>query len=190
MPVSGRFITLHDSRKGKCHLVLCFWGHSLSPSHRANAALVSLESDEPEFHSSESKLLSATRNHPLHRAYSAIVLYHYISSGLTSLFTLWESDKRWANIQAWACVLVCMFVCVGGCVCGKMEQRGSWGIQSLTQRSRDRRADMLQAQNNPDGIHEWNDRITGVLENLLRWLIMLFMVGRHTASSKRVKLFD
>lgn len=72
------------------------------------------------------------------------------------------------------------------CLCvARRSRRGSWGIQSLTQRSRDRRADTFQARYNPSGIHEWNDRITGVLENVLRWLIMLFMVGRHTARREK-----
>ena len=71
-----------------------------------------------------------------------------------------------------------------------MEHVGRWGIQSLTQRSRDSWEDVLQAENNPGSIHEWNDRITGVLENLLRWSIMLFMVRRHAARGEEVKLFQ
>lgn len=110
-----------------------------------------------------------------------IVLYP-ISSGLTRQFTRWESDSRWVNAWPWR------YVCV--CVCLKTVHDGRWRIQSLTQRSGDRQEDALRAENQPGSIHEWNDRITGVLENLLRWMIMLFMVKTHAVCKEKFKLFQ
>lgn len=81
-------------------------------------------------------------------------------------------------------MIVCVHVGVCVCMCGRAEHEGSWGIQSFTWRSRDRQEDVLQAENNPGIIHERNDRITGVLENLLRCLIMLFMVRHHNLCSE------
>lgn len=46
-----------------------------------------------------------------------IVLYP-ISSGLTSQFTLWESDNRWVNAWLLRCICVCAPVCI--CVCARL----------------------------------------------------------------------
>lgn len=183
---TGRFITLHDSRRRRCHLgTLYFWGLSPSPSHGANAVLVSLEPDEQTARISYYPQLGIIPYMSYMAPLSATL---YIIGPDQPIYTMgiWQEMSEHSGMNVCAGVLH-VSVCV--CVRGKTEQKGSWGIQSLTQRSRDRRADMLQAQNNPGGIHEWNDRITGVLENLLRWLIMLFMAGRHTACRERVKLF-
>lgn len=185
MRVSSRFITFHDSRERKCHLGTLLFKPFTFFISRGKCCACKSQARWAEFHFGEGKLLSTTRNHHLHGGVRRHCSLPYTSSGLTSPFTLRGSDKRWANARARACVL--LLVCM--CVCGKAEQEGSWGIQSLTQRSRDRQADTLRAQNNPGSIHEWNDRITGVLENLLRWLIMLFMVGCHAACGEKVKLF-
>lgn len=129
-----------------------------------------------ELHFSKGKLLSATRK----KAYTQGTLLPspctlYISSCLTSPIHCEDMTRdEWTLGHEHVCLCV-----------ARRSRRGSWGIQSLTQRSRDRRADTFQAWYNPSGIHEWNDRITGVLENLLRWLIMLFMVGRHTARREK-----
>lgn len=66
------------------------------------------------------------------------------------------SEHSGLNMCACACACACVLACVHVyvCVCGKTEKEGSWGIQSLTQRSKDRREDTLQAQNNPGSIHE------------------------------------
>lgn len=180
MQVSSRFITLHDSRMRKCHLGTLLLRPFTFFISQGKCCACKSWARWTEFHFSQGKLLSTTRNHPLRRVYCAIVLYPIYH--LVSPAHLHYRDRQEMSEHSEVCVCLC--------VCGKTEQGGSWGIQSLTQRSRDRWADTLQAQNNPDGIHEWNDRITGVLENLLRWLIMPFMVGRHTACREKVKLFD
>lgn len=109
MEVSGRFIILHDSEKRKCHLgtvvsrlftFLISWG---------KCCACKLWARWTGFHFSEGKLLAETRNHPLHGVCCAIVLYPYISSCPTSPFTLWWSDKRWANTWAWTCAWVCVW---------------------------------------------------------------------------------
>jgi len=173
--------------KGNITWGLWFCAHSRPPSHGVNAVLVNLVPDKQKFTSVRASYYGQQGIIP----YMVGIWCHSplsnISSVLTNPFTLWESDKRWANIRVGTCA-VCVCVCCNACVV-RWKQEGSWGIQSLTQRSRDRRADTLQAQNNPGGIHEWNDRITEVLENLLRWLIMLFMVGRHAVRREKVKLF-
>lgn len=61
-----------------------------------------------ELHFSKGKLLSATRK----KTYTQGTLLPspctlYISSCLTSPFTLWGYDKRWVNIGARTCVFVC-----------------------------------------------------------------------------------
>lgn len=61
------------------------------------------------------RLLSTTTNHDPYGVQGTVVL-HPISSGLTSQFTLWESDNRWVNnVKMWVCgcVCVCLCVCVG-----------------------------------------------------------------------------
>lgn len=179
--------------RGNVNWARCFWGHSLSSSCRANAVLVSPEPDEQNFTSARVSYYPQL----------GIIPYTGCTVPLSSTLYIIRSDQPIYAMRIWrtemsehsgmnmcACATVWVCVCVCGFVCGNMEQKGSGGIQSLTQRSRDRRADTLQAQNNPGSIHEWNDRITGVLENLLRWLIMLFMVRRHTACREKVKLFD
>lgn len=163
---------------------LCFWGYSFSSSPGDKCCACKSQARWAEIHFRKCKLLSATRNHHLHmHVRGRHCPLPYISPGLTSKFTLRGFDGRWANTKAWTCVRAL------GCVV-RWSRRGVGGIQSLTQRSRDRRVDTLQVQNHPGSIHGWNDRITGVLENLLRWLIMLFMVQRHMDCREEVKLFD
>lgn len=170
------------ARKGNVTWVLWFWGYSLSWSHGVNAVLVSYEPDEQDFTSARASYYPKPGIIP-YTGYavplSSTPIYHRVWPAHLHYDDLTRDERTLGHEH------------VHGCVCvARWKQEGSWGIQSLTQRSRDRQADMLQAQNNPGGIHEWNDRITGVLENLLRWLIMLFMVGRHTAWREKVKLFD
>lgn len=153
-----------------------FLRHSLSSSHVVHAVLVS-RVRWTELHFSKGKLLSATRKkNPTHRARCCHRPVPYISH------RVWPAHLHCEDMTRDEWTLGHEHVCL--CV-ARRSRRGSWGIQSLTQRSRDRRADTFQARYNPSGIHEWNDRITGVLENLLRWLIMLFMVGRHTARREK-----
>ncbi len=106
--------------RGNVNWARCFWGHSLSSSCGANAVLVSPEPDEQNFTSARVSYYPQLGIIPTQG-----VRCHcpppYISSGLTSPFTLWGSDEqRWANIRAWTCVLVlqcgCVYVCVGLCV--------------------------------------------------------------------------
>lgn len=143
--------------------------HSLSSSHVVNAVPLNLESDEPNFTSARARYHPQLGTLPYTGHTMPLPCTPYITRSDQPIYT----TSIWLNTGAWTSV----------CLVAKW----SWGIQSLIQRSRDRRADTLQAQNNPSGIREWNDRITGVLENLLRWLIMPFMVGRHTAWREKSK---
>ena len=181
MRVSGRFITLHESGGGNVTWVPCFWGHSLSSSRGATAVLVNPEPDERNFTSARAGYYPQP---------GIITYIGYTVPLSSSTLYIIGSDQPIYTSGIWQEMSEHSGVNMCACVCGKTEQEGSWGIQSLTQRSKDRREDTLQAQNNPGSIHEWNDRITGVLENLLRWLIMLFMAGRHAAWREKVKLFD
>lgn len=170
-------LVYNTAGKRKCHLgTPPFLRHSLSSSHVVHAVLVSLESDEQNFTLARASYYLLLGKKPTHRARCCHRPVPYTSH------SVWPAHLHCENMTRDEWTLGHEHVCL--CV-ARRSRRGSWGIQSLTQRSRDRRADTFQAWYNPSGIHEWNDRITGVLENLLRWLIMLFMVGRHTARREK-----
>lgn len=95
--------------RGNVTWVLCFWGNSLSSSHRANATLVSLEPDEQNFTSSRGKLLSTTRNHPLHgiRCHCPLYpIYHQV----------WPAHLHFGDLTRDERKLGCEHVCLCECV--------------------------------------------------------------------------
>lgn len=107
--------------KRKCHLGSPrppFLRHSLSSSHVVHAVLVSLESDEQNFTLARASyyLLLGKKTYTQGTLLPSPCTL-YISSCLTSPFTLWGYDKRWVSIGARTCVFVC----------GKTKQEGELG---------------------------------------------------------------
>lgn len=75
MRISDRFITPHDTRKIKCHLGTLLLRPFTFAISQGKCCACKSPARWTKFHFSEGKLLSATRNHPLHRVYGAIVPY-------------------------------------------------------------------------------------------------------------------
>lgn len=113
MQVPGRFITLHDSRERKCHLGPLLLRPFTFFISRGKCCACKSWARLAEFHFGEGKLLSATRNHHLHRVYGAIVLYpiyHRVRPAHLNYGALTRNERTLGIERVCACLRVC--VCV------------------------------------------------------------------------------
>ena len=113
MGVTGRFITLHDSRRRKCHLgtlLLRLFTFSIS---QGKCCACKSWARWTEFHFGEGKLLSAAANHPLHGVYGAIVphpIYHRGWPAHLHHEDLTRDKRTFGHEHVYQCACAC--VCV------------------------------------------------------------------------------
>lgn len=138
MRVSGRFITLQDSKKRKCHLgtlLLRPFAFFISQSKRCACKSWARWA---KFHFSEGKLLSsATRNHHLHAVQCHCPLPPIYHRGLTRpIYTegIWQEMSEHSDLNMCARVRVHVRVCVCVCVCEARWSRRGVGKSNLSHR--------------------------------------------------------
>lgn len=138
MRVSGRFITLHDSGKRKCHLGALLLRPFTFFISRGNCCACKSRARWAEFHFGKGKLLSTTRNHRLHWVYGAIVLfypiYHRVWPAHLHFGDLTRDERTLRHEHVCLCLCLCLCVCMCMYVCVARRSRTGVGESNLSHR--------------------------------------------------------